>query len=248
MIRMIYIYLYRYLGEPRYVGQTPDIERRDRAHQKNRTPSSFERLLANAGREKFTLEIIGQVEDLPHGAKANELENRMMDQFVTYRPGELGFNQSRAGIGNHLTEERYAAMRASQSAFQKTSWVKDYDKRIAGCRKSAASVEKKEKHRQQMLMRPLKPWEGKNLSEDHRRAISCSIISSEKFQAIAHSPLTEEQKHNVSIGTIEAMKNLETREKCKLGGFLTGLKNAHRRWHLNRGIWNPSCKLCFEVM
>lgn len=26
-----------------------------------------------------------------------------------------------------------------------------------------------------------------------------------------------------------------------------GLLGSHRRWHVNRGIWNPDCRLCFEV-
>lgn len=119
MIRTIYIYLYRLNDEPIYVGQTPDIVKRDRAHVKNVKGSSFERLLAQVSREKFTLEVVCQIEDLPHGAKANALENRIMDEFGTYRPGEPGRNQSRAGIGNHQTEERYKAARASQRAAMK---------------------------------------------------------------------------------------------------------------------------------
>lgn len=113
MIRPIYIYLYRYRGEPRYVGQTPNVENRDRVHCRS-TKSSFERFLAREGREKFTLEIVGQVEDVPNGKFAAALEIEMMDKFGTYRPGEIGFNHGRF-IGN-LTEAKFTAQYAAQRA------------------------------------------------------------------------------------------------------------------------------------
>lgn len=95
----ILIYLYRLGGEPQYVGQTMNLENRDRRHTE-RQESIFDKFLQSIGRDKFTLEVIGQVEDVPQGSKANELENQMMDLYQTFCPESgKGYNFGRAGLG-----------------------------------------------------------------------------------------------------------------------------------------------------
>lgn len=112
-IRTIFIYLYRYLGEPIYVGQALDPESRDRSHINSRV-SSFEKFMALNGRNNFSIEVVNQIYDVPLGILACSLENEMMDKFKTYRPGVPGFNQARAGFNTTL--ESFRAQHAATKA------------------------------------------------------------------------------------------------------------------------------------
>ena len=107
----VFIYLYRLAGDPQYIGQAVDVKRRDDRHCK-RQESFFDRVLSFFGRENFTLEVVGQIEDCPQGKLANALENQMMDKFQTYRPDHgRGWNLGRAGVGFEFTVDDHKRYR-----------------------------------------------------------------------------------------------------------------------------------------
>ena len=156
IVQVIYIYLYRYLGEPRYVGQSPDVERRDKRHIKDRK-SSFEKFMAEVGRDKFTLEIIAQVDDIPIGPLACALENEMMEKFRTYRPSVYGFNQAKVS-GLNASEDVFKAKCAAIGAA-----LKGRISPTKGMKLGPPSEEKRRKISCSLT--------GRHLSEEHKVAI-----------------------------------------------------------------------------
>jgi GIY-YIG catalytic domain-containing protein/NUMOD3 motif-containing protein len=103
----IFIYLYRHNNKPVYVGQTPDIRRRQREHlrdQRKKVP--FDTFLREQDPSTIKFDVIGVTLDIPQGSKANSFENDMMDVYGTFRQ-EGTFNFIRAGVfpnNAHVTD------------------------------------------------------------------------------------------------------------------------------------------------
>lgn len=120
MKRLIFVYLYRFRGEPVYVGQSCNPKRRHRQHlDPNGHCTPFE-ISLQKNESGFTQEIVDQCEDVPCGKKINSLENSSMDKFGTYQPATgRGFNFGRAEkFGNH-TKNTFVALQSAAKAGQR---------------------------------------------------------------------------------------------------------------------------------
>jgi hypothetical protein len=118
------VYLYSLYGYPQYVGQT-SADHLEKRHQDHCTGSLvFDQFLMEIGPEKFTLKIVANCEDWPHGVTINLLENEAMELYGTYYPETgYGWNFSRAcfTIGS---EEKYWQARAASEIAKKLPEVR----------------------------------------------------------------------------------------------------------------------------
>lgn len=270
---LIYIYLYCFQGEPVYVGQTCNLEQRDRRHSR-RIDSPFDAVLQFFGRENFSLEIIGQVEDVPHGEKANDLENEMMDRFGTYRINTgKGYNIARARGPRDFTEEDWKARQDILRAVMSTEPVRQK------LRDSWAKPGEKER-RTEILIKSFNTLEAK---ENRSRAQKGRLKTQKERDKISASlkgnvPWNKGRRQRATCGEANPSKRPEIREKLqqpksletrqRMSDFQKGrpkseshreamkkahesperkksvLMTNHNRWHAARGVKNSQCEFC----
>lgn len=117
----IYIYLYKFKGMPVYVGQTPNLKRRDREHRKDkRKIVPFDGFLRECSAEDITLSIVGLTLDIPQGIKANSFENDMMDEYGTFqKPGAFNFMRAGTFYNNYKAINVLRGRKRSPEAVQK---------------------------------------------------------------------------------------------------------------------------------
>src|ERR1022692_3870373 len=86
----IHFYLWRHLGRPIYVGQSVNVERRNKWRVVGKEKSSIGKFIASHINE-CTLETLPDLAfDISQGDAANEIENELMDLYNTLYPN--GFN------------------------------------------------------------------------------------------------------------------------------------------------------------
>lgn len=55
-------------------------------------------------------------------------------------------------------------------------------------------------------------------------------------------------ERNVKGGHVAGLLNVKSGHLRKISHLGDKREGPHVRWHLNRKVWNPNCKLCFEVL
>ena len=71
-----------------------------------------------------------------------------------------------------------------------------------------------------------------------------AMTADTEARRLGHIRASKTLKIIMSRIMLEYYQKPDNRKKCMLGGHIAGTLNSHTRWHVNRGIINPNCKLC----
>jgi len=89
---------------------------------------------------------------------------------------------------------------------------------------------------------------GRILSEEHRRKISAfqksKILSDETRCKISVAAKNRTEEHRRKLGAANRGKVMSEEARRKMSKARSTPESSYTRWHVNRGIVNPTCSLC----
>ena len=210
----------------RYVGQTTGtLENRWSGHCRKSGCTVMRNAIEKYGIDNFTIEAICEP---PTVELMHEMEKYFIEVYNSRTPN--GYNMTGGGEG----------------LFNPTEEVR---KRLSDANLKLLTTEARARGgRTQGLIQGRKNLESGLLASIWSIGGAASGRSKSPKKMAAHAANGERfGRWSVESGHLAALRTPEHQSKAgRAGGKIGGIAANHLRWHINRNIINPSCKLCKE--